>query len=86
MALNLNEGEPCPVCGSVNHPNKASIKGEVPSEEKLEQLKKISEEEKSVHDDVLNKLTNLKLEIKSVKLNLSSDNPCKFANSSPYFS
>ena len=73
LALNLNEGEPCPVCGSVNHPNKASIKGEVPSEEKLEQLKKISEEEKSVHDDVLNKLTVINNEIKNQLDSIEND-------------
>ena len=61
------------VCGSVNHPNKASIKGEVPSEEKLEQLKKISEEEKSVHDDVLNKLTVINNEIKNQLDSIEND-------------
>ena len=45
----------------------------MPSEEKLEQLKKISEEEKSVHDDVLNKLTVINNEIKNQLDSIEND-------------
>lgn len=40
----LIEGEPCPVCGSVEHPNIASLAKEVPDEKELEKLKVRMEE------------------------------------------
>ncbi len=39
LAKKLQEGMPCPVCGSIHHPNPASVPEEVVSEEELEQLK-----------------------------------------------
>lgn len=35
----LREGEPCPVCGSLEHPQKAVVTAEVPDEEGLQRLK-----------------------------------------------
>lgn len=35
LAKNLKAGEPCPVCGSTNHPNPTSFLEEAPSEEEL---------------------------------------------------
>ena len=43
LASELKEGEPCPVCGSLEHPHKAVKSLEAPSKEKLEELKNISE-------------------------------------------
>lgn len=40
----LKEGEPCPVCGSVEHPNIARLAEEVPDEKELEKLKARMEE------------------------------------------
>lgn len=39
LAYDLNEGEPCPVCGSVHHPNPAHMKEGIPSQDELK-LKK----------------------------------------------
>ncbi|WP_099467453.1 AAA family ATPase [Konateibacter massiliensis] len=44
LAENLQDGEPCPVCGSTAHPKKASVLGEAPSKEELEQLKQAVEQ------------------------------------------
>ena len=34
LAENLQEGMPCPVCGSLNHPNKASKSATAPTRER----------------------------------------------------
>ena len=39
MAKGLEEGRPCPVCGSVHHPLKASLPGNAPDQEAVEQAK-----------------------------------------------
>ena len=39
LAMHLHDGKPCPVCGSLEHPNKASFGSEVPSREALQQIK-----------------------------------------------
>ncbi len=55
MASLLTSGEPCPVCGSTNHPSLAKITNIVPTEEELKKAKVLVEEE------------NKRAELKSVK-------------------
>ena len=43
LAANLQEGMPCPVCGSVHHPRLTQIPLEVPTEEELKQQKGMAE-------------------------------------------
>lgn len=45
MASKLEEGMPCPVCGSVHHPAKAVLSKDAPTQEKVDQLKGIFEAE-----------------------------------------
>lgn len=44
LALSLNEGTPCPVCGSLTHPSKASLSKNVPSQQQVAILKKTAED------------------------------------------
>ncbi|MEB3101817.1 AAA family ATPase [Ferviditalea candida] len=39
LASYLHDGDPCPVCGGVDHPKKAAVTGDIPSKEELERMR-----------------------------------------------
>ena len=61
LASNLKENEPCPVCGSTNHPNKAIISSnlQIPSKEELKIAKENLEKIEKENLEKINELTTL---------------------------
>lgn len=51
LADSLREGEPCPVCGSVHHPNKALLTQDAPTKEELDACKEnLKQEEDAIKE------------------------------------
>ena len=61
LASKLKEGEPCPVCGSKEHPSKCSLSAQAPTQLEVEQAKK--QREAAEHE--VSDATNLYLQVKS---------------------
>ncbi|HEX7063587.1 MAG TPA: SMC family ATPase [Bacillales bacterium] len=49
IADHLHDGMPCPVCGSTNHPNKASVHEDLPTKAELDRLRKARTEKEQVY-------------------------------------
>jgi exonuclease SbcC len=63
LALQLKDGEPCPVCGSPLHPNKAKVLSEAPSEATLQQLKQACELDRGVLQAESERMSSKKTEV-----------------------
>ena len=63
LAQTLKNGEPCPVCGAMDHPAPARVSGEEISEGKLKKLNTTSEAVKNKLDDKTTECSALRAEI-----------------------
>lgn len=67
----LEDNQPCPVCGSLEHPNKAVISHEVPDENELEKEKRIYEQEQKVYNGIYNQASSMSGALESKREELS---------------
>lgn len=67
LAKDLKEGEPCPVCGSTNHPSLAHIDVDSINEEAVKESKLKAEEAYNTREKYYRELTKIKAEIDSLK-------------------
>lgn len=70
VAMQVKEGEPCPVCGSLQHPDIAGITAEVPSEDVLKHLKQIAEDSTQGLLSLHGKTSSLKGEVETKEADL----------------
>lgn len=70
MAQDLEEGMPCPVCGSTEHPVLAVRSAEAPSEEELKAAKKLADEKNNEAQEKSKNCASLKAQIDEQEKNL----------------
>ena len=66
LAENLKENEPCPVCGSLHHPNLAIKSKSVLTKEELDNLKEKEEKSRKTLTDATNKVTEINSKIETL--------------------
>ncbi len=71
VALLVEEGKPCPVCGSVEHPNIASLSKEVPDEKEVKLWKTKCESQVKVLEQIYQKATKEKGILEAMKRDLN---------------
>jgi len=71
LAKELNENEPCPVCGALEHPNKAEFNVNIISSEQLDNLEKVYSEEKIGYETLKKEFLEIpdRIDLVSVKMN-----------------
>jgi exonuclease SbcC len=60
LAKSLSEGAPCPVCGSINHPNKAIVPEGAPEENDIKNAKAENIKLKGDRDEIIGKIESSK--------------------------
>ncbi|WP_313638285.1 SMC family ATPase [Paenibacillus sp.] len=63
LASHLHDGELCPVCGSLDHPQKAAATGNIPTKEELERMRKEKSSFEKKHHEAKAKLTTTEQQI-----------------------
>lgn len=66
LAEKLKENEPCPVCGSLHHPNLAIKSKSVLTKEELDNLKEKEEKSRKILTDATNKVTEINSKIETL--------------------
>lgn len=69
LARGLQEGMPCPVCGSIHHPKLAQLENSEITEDAVKNSKEALEQVRGERDKNLNELTEINSSLKSIKDN-----------------
>jgi exonuclease SbcC len=63
LASHLHDGDLCPVCGSVDHPKKATVTGDIPTKEEFDRLRKEKATAEKKHYETKAQLTTVEQHI-----------------------
>lgn len=75
VARELEEGKPCPVCGSTSHPMKATVADTAPDEKELEAYKKVAEQKALLYKEWYSTLAALSEKVNTLQSDF--DTVCK---------
>lgn len=73
LAAELKDNEPCPVCGSCNHPQKAHISEKAPTKQELQQAKQSADSQMKKASQAAQNAGNQKGYLESMQKQLESD-------------
>lgn len=73
LAEHLLDGQKCPVCGSIHHPELAELPTESVSEEEFNKIKADEEEKLSIKNDVFTKVEQNKATLEQIEDHLKND-------------
>lgn len=74
LAEHLEEGTPCPVCGSTHHPKPAERSGNAVSEEDVERAKQEREQAETAREQMRQKFETVKLALSETNMQLQQEN------------
>ena len=72
MASRLTDGQPCPVCGSVSHPDLAKLSTEIPTESDLKNAKKQSDDANRLAEEGSGKCAKIKGKLEEIEKSLTA--------------
>lgn len=73
LAEHLEEGTPCPVCGSTHHPKPAEKSGDAVSEEDVERAKQEREQAETAREQMRQKFETVKLALSETNMQLQQE-------------
>lgn len=85
LAVSLRDGEPCPVCGSTDHPQKALLTASAPSEADLKNVKKENDRAHQIMQDASKKAAAKNAEIQLANEHLLQAATEQFTEIEPSF-